>query len=124
MKIMMTICAAAIGICGTLGAQSAASVDRVKVHFSTPVEVGGATIAAGDCTIQVLRGSSDSVLLALRPESGRTVSVQVNRVSEPLGDTHTAGSAQVILSRHGNDYRLERVLMPDHSGFAVFGGVE
>jgi len=124
MKIMMTICAAAIAICGTLSAQSATSVDQVKVHFSTPVEVGSATIAAGDCSIQVLRSSSDSVVLALRPESGRTVSVLVNRVSEPAGEMDTNGSPQVILSRHGNDYRFERILMPDHSGFEVLNPVE
>ena len=87
MKIMMTICAAAIAISGTLCAQPATSVDRVNVRFATPVEIGGSTIAAGDCSIQVLRGSGDNIILAIRPESGPTVSVLVNRVSELAGAT-------------------------------------
>ncbi|SPE33810.1 conserved exported hypothetical protein [Candidatus Sulfopaludibacter sp. SbA6] len=124
MKIMMTICAAAIAICGTLSAQPATTVDLVKVHFSTPVQVGDATIAAGDCSIQVLRGSSDYLILAFHPESGHTVSVLANRVSEQSGDTSTGKFPEVVLSRRGNDYRFERFLMPDHSGFEVLGSVE
>ena len=118
MKIMMTICAAAIAICGTLGAQSATSLDQMRVHFSTPVEVAGSTVAAGDCSIQVLRGSSDNIVLALRPESGRAISVLVNRLTD-TDDATDNKSPQVILSRHGSDYRFERIVMPDHSGFEV-----
>ena len=121
MKIMMTICAAAIAICGTLNAQPSTPVDEVKVHFSTPVEVGNTTIAAGDCSIQVLRGSSDYLVLAFHPESGSAVSILANRVSAQSGDTAFGKSAEVILSRHGDNYRFEGFLMPDHSGFAALG---
>lgn len=124
MKIMMTICAAAIAICGTLSAQPATRVDLVKVHFSTPIQVGDATIAAGDCSIQVLRGSSDYLVLAFHPESGQAVSILANRVSEQSGDRDTEKLPHVVLSRHGNNYRFERFLMPDHSGFEVLGSAE
>jgi hypothetical protein len=118
MKIMMTICAAAIAICGTLGAQPATSLDQMRVHFSTPVQVGGSTVAAGDCSIQVLRGSSDNIVLALRPASGPTISVLVNRMTD-TDDATDNKSPQVILSRHSSEYRFERIVMPDHSGFEV-----
>jgi len=118
MKTMIKICAAAIAICGMLGAQSATSLDQMRVHFSTPVDFGGSTIAAGDCSIQVLRGSSDNIVLALRPESGPTISVLVNRLTDTDEATDNK-SPQVILSRHGREYRFERIVMPDHSGFEV-----
>ena len=118
MKLVMSICAAALAICGALNAQSATSVGWVKVHFATPVEVGSATIAAGDCTIQVLRGSSDNIVLAIRPETGRTVSIMANRLTD-APETVNNTSPQVVLSRHGDDLRFERIVMPDHSGFQV-----
>ena len=124
MRIMMTICAAAIAICGTLSAQNATTVDQVKVHFSTPVEVGGATVAAGDCDIQVLRGATDTVFLKLSPHTGSTVSVIVNRLNTPFNYVEASDATEVILSRHGDNYRFERILMPDHSGFEVMGSVE
>lgn len=125
MKIMMTICAAALAICGTLGAQTATSVDRFAVRFSTPVVVGTTTVPAGECSIQVLRGSSDNLILAVRSESGVTVSVLVNRLNDMDNNTQfTDGQPKIILSRHGNQYRFERILMPDHSGFEVLPNVE
>jgi hypothetical protein len=124
MKIMMTICAAAIAICGALSAQTATTVGLAKVHFSTPIEVGGGTVAAGDCSIEVLSGSGDSLVLEFRPDSGSAVFVMANRLSEPAGRRDEGKSAKVILSRHGDDYRFERLLMPDRSGFEVTGAVE
>lgn len=121
MKITMTICAAAIAICGTISAQPSTRVDEVRVHFRTPVEVGNATIAAGDCSIQVIRGSSDYLILAFHPETGPAVSTLANRVSGEYPDTAIVKSAEVVLSRHGDNYRFEGFLMPDHTGFAVLG---
>jgi len=124
MRITMTICAAAIAICGIVNAQPATTVDQVKVHFSTPVDAGGATIAAGECSIQVLRGATDNLILVLRPETGSTVFVRANRLNERINYAQVGTSAEVILSRHGGNYRFERILMPDHSGFEVMGSVE
>jgi len=116
MKIGTMICAAAIALCGTLSAQPGAAVDRIKVHFSTPVEVGSVTIAAGDCSIQMVRGTGDD-LLEFQPQSGHAVFVMANRVNEPEGAPENGKSARLVLVRHGDDYRVERILMPDHSGF-------
>lgn len=124
MKIMTTLCAAALAICGTLSIQAASSVDRVNVHFDTPIQVGGTTIPAGDCSIQVLRGSSN-VRLAIHPDSGSPVMVVVNPVNDMdndpnFNDTHT----RVILNHRGNEYRFEKILFPDHSGFELLPSVE
>ncbi|MBZ5619421.1 MAG: hypothetical protein LAQ69_11965 [Acidobacteriia bacterium] len=115
MRFLTMICAAALAICGTGRAQS--SVDMITVHFSTPVMVAGTTLPAGDCTIQVLRGSSDNIVLAVRPESGKAVSVLVNRFSD--SNTVTNGQASVILSRRDTGYHLDQILLPDHTGFQV-----
>jgi hypothetical protein len=124
MKLMMTICAAVIAISGTINAQSATNVDKVKVHFSTPVEVGRTTVAAGDCSIEVRRGSTDNLVLELHPETGDTILVLANRLNTPVNYTEAGNSTQVVLSRHEGAYRFERILMPDHSGFEVLGSVE
>jgi|HubBroStandDraft_6_1064221.scaffolds.fasta_scaffold1693896_1 hypothetical protein len=124
MRITLTICAAAIALCGLLNAQSAITVDQVKVHFSTPVEAGGATVAAGDCSIQVVRGATDNLMLELTPETGPGVLVVVNRFDKPANYTEGRGTTQVILSKHDGIYRFERILLPDHSGFEAIGSVE
>ena len=124
MRITLTICAAAIALCGMLNAQQAITVDQVKVLFSTPVEAGGATVAAGDCSIQVLRGATDNLMLELSPETGPTVLVMVSRLDQRTNYTEARGTTQVILSKHDGNYRFERILMSDHSGFEVIGSVE
>jgi hypothetical protein len=120
MKFLLTIGAAALALVGAANAQSV--VDKFTVHFSMPIMVSGTTLPAGDSTIQVLRGSSDSVILAIRTESGATACAVVNRLNET--DTDTGGHARVILSHRGNDYRLESVLLPDHTGFKVLPTAE
>jgi hypothetical protein len=125
MKIMMTICAATLAICSTLGAQTATDVGLIAVRFSTPVVVGTTTMPAGECTIQVLRGSSDNVILNIRSASGVIASVLVNRLNELDGDTQfTDDHARVVLSRRGNQLHFERILMTDHTGFGVLPNVE
>jgi len=111
------ICAAAIAVCGTGRAQS--FVDRVTVHFSTPVMVGDTTLPAGDCSIQVMRGSSDNVVLEVRSESGTpaAVLVQVSRLID--SNEVTNGHVNVVLSHRNNNYQLDRVVFPDHTGFQV-----
>jgi hypothetical protein len=111
------ICAAAIAVCGTVRAQSL--VDRITVHFSTPVVVGETTLPAGDCSIQVIRGSSDNVVLEVRPDSGSgaAVLVQVNRISD--SNAATNGHVSVILSHRNNTYKLDQIVLPDRTGFQV-----
>jgi len=114
---MTMICAAAIAVCGTGRAQSL--VDRITVHFSTPVVVGETTLPAGDCSIQVLRGSSDNVVLEVRSESraAESVLVLVNRLSN--SDVVTNGHATVVLSHRNNGYQLDQIVLSDHTGFQV-----
>jgi len=125
MKITMTLYAAALAILAVSSAQSATFVDHVNVRFSTPVVVGTTTMPAGDCAIQVVRGSSDNVFLTFRSASGVSASVLVNRSNEMDNDTQLTGDqARVVLNRRGNDYRFDRIVMPDRSGFEVLPNVE
>src|SRR6266700_998234 len=100
MNKLMIIGAVILAICGSALAQSG-FMDQVNVHFSNPVVVNGTTIPAGDCNIQVLRGSSDNLVLAVRSQSGVAAQVLVNRMDEmELGNT--VKDAQVILAHTGN----------------------
>ena len=116
-KALTMICAAAIAVCGTVYAQS--SVDRISVHFSTPVMIGESTLPAGDCSIQVIRGSSDNVILEVRPVSGpaSAVLVQVSRFRD--SNVVTNGHVTVILGHRNNSYQLDQIMLPDQSGFQV-----
>jgi 2-methylaconitate cis-trans-isomerase PrpF len=116
-KALTMICAAAIAVCGTVYAQS--SVDRISVHFSTPVMVGETTLPAGDFSIQVIRGASDSVMLELRSAAGTRdgILVPVSRLSD--SDVDTNGHVSVILSHRNNAYQLEQIVLADHTGFQV-----
>jgi hypothetical protein len=116
MKIWTAICAAAIAICGTVYAQNA--MDNINVRFATPVVVGETTIPAGDCNIQVMRGSSDNVVLVLRGQNGVNANVLVNRLNDM--DVDFNDHVNVILNhRTDNRYQLVRILLPDHTGFQV-----
>jgi hypothetical protein len=117
MKNWMTLCAVGLSICGFVNAQNL--VDTISVRFSSPVVVGEKTLPAGECTIHVLRGSSDSVMLSVRADSGETAAVLVNRMTDGRDD-----NASVVLSRHGEDLRLEKVWLPDHTGFSVLSAGE
>lgn len=114
MRILTAVCAAAIAIGGTMFAQS--SPDLITVHFATPVMAGGTMLPAGECSIQVMRGSTDNIILAVRA-SGVAASVLVNRVNSSSVETN--GHVNVILSRHNNVYQLDQIVLPDHSGFQV-----
>jgi hypothetical protein len=116
MKIWMTMCAAGLSICGFLSAQM---VDTISVRFSSPVVVGEKTLPAGNCSIHVIRGSGDTIMLSVRAESGETTAVLVNRLSDGPDD-----NASVVLSRRGKDLRLDKVWLPDHTGFAVLPTAE
>jgi hypothetical protein len=117
MRVLTMICAAAIAVCGTVYAQS--SVDRISVHFSTPVMIGETTLPAGDCNIQVIRSVSDSVMLELRSASGNGdgVLVPVSRFND--SNVETNGHVSVILSHRNNSYQLEQIVLADHTGFQV-----
>jgi hypothetical protein len=113
MKIWTSICAVGLSICGLLSAQI--PVDTITVHFASPVMVGEKTMPAGECTIHVIRGSGDNVLLSVRGESGATTAVLVNR----LNDGPDEDNASVVLTKRGKDLRLDKVWLPDHTGFSV-----
>src|ERR1035437_9545457 len=68
MKLFTTFCCAALALCSAVYAQSPA--DRITVHFNTPVIVGETKLPAGDCDIQVMRGTSDTIILVLRSQAG------------------------------------------------------
>jgi len=116
MKIWMTMCAVGLSICGFVSAQM---IDTISVHFSSPVVVGEKTMPAGDCTIHVIRGSGDTVILSVRAESGETTAVLVNRLTDGPDD-----NASIVLTRHGKDLRLDKVWLPDHTGFSVLPTAE
>jgi hypothetical protein len=119
MKKLMTIGAVILAACGLALAQG--MVDHVNVHFSNPVLVGSKTIPAGDCSIQILRGTSENLVLAVRSQSGVVVTVLANRLDEMDMDD-VGDNAEVFLTRSdNNEYRLNRIVLPDHTGFEILG---
>jgi hypothetical protein len=115
MKIFTTFCCAALALCSAIYAQPPA--DHIRVHFNTPVIVGETKIPAGDCDIQVMHGSSDSIILVLRTQGGPTTAAVASRLSD--GNENADGNASVILNRHGNDLHLYRILFTDHTGYQL-----
>jgi hypothetical protein len=115
MKIFTTVCCAALAFGSAIYAQS--SADHMTVHFDKPVMVGETKLPAGDCDIRVMRGSSDTTILVLRSESGRTIAA----LASHLTDDEAAGNdnASIILNRRGDDLQLSRVLFSDHSGYQL-----
>ena len=115
MKIFTTFCCAALALCSAIYAQSPA--DRITVHFNTPVIVGETKLPAGDCDIQIMHGSSDSIILVLRSQGGPSTLAVVSRLSE--GNTDADGGTSVVLSRRGNDLQLYRILLNDNTGYQL-----
>jgi hypothetical protein len=115
MKVFTTFCCAALALCSAIYAQSPA--DHITVHFNTPVIVGETKLPAGDCDIQVMHGSSDSIILVLRPQAGPSTAALASRLSE--GNTDAEGSTSVVLNRRGNDLHLFRILLAGHTGYQL-----
>jgi hypothetical protein len=115
MKIFTRFCCAALALCSAIYAQSPA--DHMTVHFNTPVLVGENKIPAGDCDIQVMHGSSDSIILVLRSQAGPSALAVVSRLSESTTDARE--STGVVLNRRGNDLQLYRVLLDNHTGYQL-----
>jgi len=115
MKILTTIFGAALLLGGILNAQTI--TDRVNVRFSTPVVVGDTKMPAGDCEIQVVRGGSDTLVLVVRSQAGPYTSVLATRLTDTT--TEVSDHAVVVLDRVGDGYRLDRIVLPDHSGFQL-----
>jgi hypothetical protein len=114
MKALTIFCAVALSICW---AAFASTVDTVTVHFANPVTVGETTLPAGNVSIQILRGSAN-VVLAFRSESGVTASAVANRINS-FNEGPTDSSASVVLGREGDVFKVERLWLPDHTGFAL-----
>jgi hypothetical protein len=114
MKIFTTICCAALIMCGAIYAQTPA--DHMKVHFNTPVMVGETQLPAGDCDIQVMHGSSDSIVLVLRSQGGTAAAV-ASHLSE--SGTDADGNASVVLNRRANGLQVYRILFGDHTGYQL-----
>jgi hypothetical protein len=115
MKIFTTFCCAALALCSAVYAQSPAGY--ITVHFNTPVIVGETKLPAGDCNIQVMHGSSDSIILVLRSQAGPETLAVASRLSE--GSTDAEGSTSVVLNRRGNDLHIYRILFGDGTGYQL-----
>uniref|UniRef100_Q01SU3 Uncharacterized protein n=1 Tax=Solibacter usitatus (strain Ellin6076) TaxID=234267 RepID=Q01SU3_SOLUE len=115
MKIFTTFCCAALALGSALYAQS--NADHMTVHFNQPVMVGETKLPAGDCDIRVLRGASDTTILVLRSENGRSVAALASHMSEE--DSTSKDNASIVLSRHGDDLQLSKVLFSDHTGYQL-----
>src|ERR1017187_5560119 len=98
MKILTTLCCAAFALCSAIYAQPPA--DHIMVHFNTSVIVGDTKLPAGDCDIQVMRGSSDSIILVLRSPGAPAIAALASHLargrqrceSQPGGVPHPRGS--------------------------------
>jgi hypothetical protein len=115
MKLVTTFCCAALALCSAIYAQS--PNDRITVHFDTPVIVGETKLPAGDCDIQVMHGSSDSIILVIRSQAGPNTAAMASRLFE--GNSVAEGSTRVVLNRRGNDLHLYRILLTDHTGYQL-----
>src|SRR5882762_3888542 len=115
MRILRTICAALLGVCGIASAYN--SMDTMKFHSATAIMVAGTELPAGDNTIQVLGASDGNVVLLVRSESGPQAFVLTNRLNgaTPQGN----GEVRVTLQRRGDVYRLDQIWLTDHIGFQV-----
>src|ERR1017187_5354891 len=92
MKILTTLCCAAFALCSAIYAQPPA--DHIMVHFNTSVIVGDTKLPAGDCDIQVMRGSSDSIILVLRSPGAPAIAAVASHLSE--GDTDAEANTGVV----------------------------
>jgi hypothetical protein len=93
------------------------SIDHVTVHFNSPVIVGETKLPAGECDIQVIHGSSDSVLVVLRSQDGPNIVSVASRVPEEGPDRR--GSSSVVLNKIGNDLHLYRIMLADGTGLQL-----
>jgi hypothetical protein len=116
MKLFTVVFAAAL----TIGSAFAFSPDTLTVHFATPVLAGETMLPAGAVTVTVLRGTNHAIL-TLRSDSGVTSTVIANRISDV---TERDSAATVVLERHGNDLKIERIWLGDNTGFALRPNVD
>lgn len=114
MKTLTILCGAAIALCGALQAQS---TDRITFKLPTAVVINGTTIPAGNAAIDVLHGAG-TVILNVRSDAGPHASVLVNRFEDPVDESEP----KLILDRKGDTYRLDRILLPDHTTLQVLAG--
>ena len=113
MKLFTIVFGAALALAGALSAQT--FNDRINVNFPGPVVVSGVTLPAGQATIQVVHNAG-TMMLIVRSESGEHSTAMVSRINS--FDTGTR-DASVILDQKDGAYRLNRVLLPDHSTLQV-----
>ena len=110
---LFNLCAIALSICGA--ALATPPADTMTARFSAPFVVGETTLPAGNTTIHMLR-SGNNVVLTFVAESGASATVLTNRINDY---TDSQNSPTIELSRHGNEMRVDRVWLPDHTGFAL-----
>jgi len=99
---------------GAIYAQSTS--DHLMVHFNSPVMVGETLLPAGDCDIQVMRGSSNNVVVVLRSQGGHATAAVASRFTDGSQDAETDS---IVLNRRGNDLHLYRILFNDHTGYQL-----
>jgi hypothetical protein len=116
MKIFTTLCCATLALCGAIYAQT--PNDHLTVHFNTPVTVGETKLPAGDCDIQVTRGTSDTTILVLRSQAGPSVLATANHLSD---DSTDSANTSVVLNRRGNDFHLYRILFAGGAAYQLNG---
>jgi len=112
MKALTMCCAVVLCLCW---AAFAFPTDLVTVHFANPVVVGETTLPAGTVSIEIHRGTPN-VMLTFRSESGVTSTVPASRITDVVLD-HP--ETQVILSHEGNSFKVDRIWLGDHTGFAL-----
>src|ERR1039458_1495138 len=115
MKILTTLCCAAFALCSAIYAQTPAH--HTMVHFNTSVIGGDTKPPAGDCDIQVMRGSSHSIILGLRSPGAPAIAAVARHLSE--GDTDAEANTGVVLSRRCADLHLSRILFAYRTVFQL-----
>ena len=120
MKTFATILFTALAVVGIAGAQGINS--SIKLHLDQAVMVGETSIPAGDCTIQVLNGNSDTLALLVRSAAGMQTTVMINHIN-PI-DARTHNAANVTLKSHDGRFWLDTVWISGDQGFQVLEPVE
>ena len=96
-------------------------VKRLPFAEAAPGAIGIETmLPAGAVTITAMRGTNH-VILTLRSESGVAATLIANRITDS-GDRDP--NAAIVLGRHGNNLKIERIWLGDHTGFAILPNVD
>ena len=95
---------------------AAAQSNDLNVKLPYTVTVGAKTLPPGEYSIHTVETGIDSRILLFESDAGVTVAVPAMRITRAYSERH--GKTEVVLERHGDTYRLDKVWIQDQlSGY-------